>query len=51
LLRAPEAGKADLNHPCIGCDTRQGDVSRRVKRQLSERFREKRFELVKWFER
>lgn len=42
LLRAPEAGKADLNHPYIGCDTRQGDVARHVKRLLRERFRGKR---------
>jgi hypothetical protein len=42
LLRAPEPGKADLNHPYIGCDTRQGDVSRHVKRLLGERFRGKR---------
>jgi hypothetical protein len=51
LLRAAEAGKADLKHPCIGCDNRRGDVSRHVKRLLSECFRGKRFELVKWFER
>jgi hypothetical protein len=42
LLRASAPGKADLNHPYIGCDTRQGDVARHSKRLLRERFRGKR---------
>jgi hypothetical protein len=42
LLRGPETGKVDLSHPYIGSDTRQGDVSRDVKRLLRERFRGKR---------
>jgi len=42
LLRVPGARKADLSHPYIGSDIRQGDVSRHVKRLLRERFHGKR---------
>ncbi len=41
LLQAPAKGKADLNHPFIGCDTTSGDVARHTKRLLHERFRGK----------
>ncbi len=41
LLQTPAKGKADLNHPFIGCDTTPGDVARHTKRLLRERFRGK----------
>ena len=41
LLRTPAKGKADLNHPFVGCDGSSGDVARHTKRLLSERFRGK----------
>ena len=41
LLQTPAKGKADLNHPFIGCDTASGDVARHTKRLLRERFRGK----------
>lgn len=42
LLRVPESRTVGLRHPYIGCDTRQGDVARHIKRLLRERFRGKR---------
>jgi len=41
LLQAPAKGKADPDHPFVGCDTTAGDVARHTKRMLRERFRGK----------
>lgn len=41
LLQAPAEGKAELDHPFIGCDTTAGDVARHTRRLLRERFRGK----------
>ena len=41
LLQTSGKGKADLNHPFVGCDTTAGEVARHTKRLLRERFRDK----------
>ncbi|MGP1677007.1 MAG: hypothetical protein ACTS8S_04710 [Giesbergeria sp.] len=41
LLQTRAKGKVELNHPFVGCDTTSGDVARRTKRLLRERFRGK----------